>query len=266
MTTLATPAVHRHLRTAAHHRVRPIPFLRLVRVESRKLVDTRAGRGLLIAIGIITAGIDALLLATSAPGDLTFSALATTSAAPYGVLLPILGILAATGEWSQRTALITFALEPRRARVAVAKLVAAGLAGLLAAVVALAWPPWPMSSVCCSSRGEGAWAFPLAQLAGAVLALLLVISVGVAFGLALRSGPLAIVAFLALPTAWTFTSGLVSGLQPLAPWLDLPMATLPLLEATMRAADWAHLGTAGLVWFGLPFLIGVLRLTRHEVK
>jgi ABC-2 type transport system permease protein len=197
---------------------------------------------------------------------LTFFTLATTSAGPYGVLLPILGILAATGEWSQRTALVTFALEPRRARVAVAKLVAAGLAGLLAVVAALALAAVANVVGLLFFEGQGAWAFPLAHLAGAVLALLLVISVGVALGLALRSGPLAIVAFLALPTAWTFTSGLVTGLQPLAPWLDLPMATMPLLEATMRAADWAHLGTAGLVWFGLPFLIGVLRLTRGEVK
>ena len=266
MTTLATPTVHRQLPAAAHPRVRPIPFLRLVRVEARKLVDTRAGRGLLIAMGLITAGIDALLLATAAPEGLTYHSLTSISAGPQSVLLPILGILAVTGEWSQRTALITFALEPRRVRVAVAKLVAAGLAGLLAVVAALTLGAVANLVGLLFFEGQGAWTFPAGQLAGGVLAQLIVIAVGVALGLALRNGPLAIVAYLALPTAWTFTSGLVSGLQPLGPWLDLTMSTMPLLEAKMQAADWAHLGTAGLVWIGLPFVIGVLRLTRGEIK
>src|SRR2546421_152111 len=51
-----------------------------------------------------------------------------------GVLLPIVGLLAITSEWSQRTALTTFARVPRRERVIAAKLLA-GVALALAAVV-----------------------------------------------------------------------------------------------------------------------------------
>ena len=39
------------------------------------------------------------------------------------VLLPVLGIMLVTSEWGQRTAMVTFALEPRRPRVILAKLV-----------------------------------------------------------------------------------------------------------------------------------------------
>ncbi|MFD0473812.1 hypothetical protein ACFQ0B_40345 [Nonomuraea thailandensis] len=46
------------------------------------------------------------------PADLY--TLANTAAIAMGVLLPVLGILTVTGEWSHRTALTTFTLEPRR--------------------------------------------------------------------------------------------------------------------------------------------------------
>ncbi len=266
MTTLATSTVQHQRPFSTAPRMRPVPFLRLIRVESRKLVDTRAGLGLLIAIGVVTAGINTLLLFTLPPEGLTFPALALASALPQSVLLPILGILAATSEWSQRTGLVTFALEPRRARVAGAKLVAAGLASLLAVVAALALGAITNLTGLLFFDGQGDWTLSGSQLAGAVLYQLIGVALGVSLGLALQNGPLAIVAFLVLPTMWSFASALVPGLDRFAPWLDLNTATSPVLEATMRAADWAHLGTAGLVWLGLPYAIGVLRLTRREVK
>ena len=39
------------------------------------------------------------------------------------LLLPVMGILLVTSEWSQRTDMTTFALEPHRSRVIMAKLV-----------------------------------------------------------------------------------------------------------------------------------------------
>ena len=41
------------------------------------------------------------------------------------LILPVLGILLVTSEWSQRTGLTTFALVPQRERVIVAKLIGA---------------------------------------------------------------------------------------------------------------------------------------------
>ena len=49
----------------------------------------------------------------------------------------MLGILAVTSEWGQRTALVTFTLEPHRGRIVIAKLVATVVLGAVAVVVAL---------------------------------------------------------------------------------------------------------------------------------
>ena len=71
------------------------------------------------------------------PDELTYINFIGATSTPQSLLLPVLGILAVTAEWSQRTGLVTFTLEPSRARTAVAKLVAVVLVGLLAVVVAL---------------------------------------------------------------------------------------------------------------------------------
>ena len=49
--------------------------------------------------------------------------------APVDMILPAIGILAMTSEWTQRTALTTFTLSPRRIPVLFAKLLAAHRAG-----------------------------------------------------------------------------------------------------------------------------------------
>ena len=54
------------------------------------------------------------------------------------LILPVVGILAVTSEWSQRTGLVTFGLEPRRMRIAWAKLISALLVGVAAFALALA--------------------------------------------------------------------------------------------------------------------------------
>ncbi|MEO6789593.1 MAG: ABC transporter permease, partial [Ornithinibacter sp.] len=103
---------------------RGVPFARLVRVELRKMLDTRAGRWLIIGIGLVIAGALTIMFFTEG-GDHSFSDYLQATTMPQAILLPVVGILAVTSEWSQRTALVTFGLEPRRVRVAWAKLVAA---------------------------------------------------------------------------------------------------------------------------------------------
>src|SRR5699024_8362733 len=132
-------------------------------------------------------------------------------------------------EWSQRTALTTFALEPRRTRVNAAKLVSASglglvvMVGTLAAgavfnVVGLVW-----------LDGDGSWAMDWAVLGGMVASLLLLVTQGLAFGLAFLSTPVAIVAYLALPTVWSVVTLLVASLAEPARWLNLDAAMAPLL-------------------------------------
>ena len=49
-----------------------VPFSRLLRVELRKLVDTRAGFWLLASIGVITVAVVVVFLFAADPDQLTF--------------------------------------------------------------------------------------------------------------------------------------------------------------------------------------------------
>ena len=98
-----------------------IPWTRLVRIEMRKMVDTRAGFWLVLGIVIISALITGAMLIWSDPRNLTFGQMFGVMNIPTGVLLPVLAILLVTSERSQRTGLVTYTLEPRRSRVVSAK-------------------------------------------------------------------------------------------------------------------------------------------------
>lgn len=243
-----------------------VPFHRLVRVESHKLVDTRGGRTMLAIIGLVTAGVITLVLFTSDPTGLTFQNLAFAAALPQALLLPVLGVLTATNEWSQRSALVTFTLEPRRMRVAAAKLVAAVLVGLLAVLAALLVGALANLAGLLWLDGDGSWALRATVLGGATLLQVIGVVQGVAFGMAIMHSAAAIVSLLVLPLSWTVLGVMVDGLQRVAPWLDLSSASTPLLNGELQGTDWAHLATACGVWLLLPLLIGLLRLARTEVK
>lgn len=243
----------------------PVPFARLALVELRKQVDTRAGVWLLAVIVLLNAAIIALVLFTAEPAGRTWQELTTASSWGQLLLLPLIGILAATSEWSQRTALTTFTLEPRRTRANTAKLASAWALGLgvmggaLAAgavfnVVGLVW-----------LEGDGSWAMEWSVLGGMFLSLLLLVTQGLAFGLALLSTPIAIVAYLVLPTVWTVLTMLVSALEEPARWLNLDSTMVPLMEGRMTGEGWAQLATSAAVWIGLPLAVGLWRTARRDV-
>ena len=243
----------------------PVPFARLVQVELRKQVDTRAGAWLLAVIVLINAGFIALMLFTAEPAVLTWRELTLASTWGQMILLPLLGILAATGEWSQRTALTTFALEPRRARVNAAKLVSAMALGVAVMVLALAVGA-VMNVVGMVWRdGDGSWAMEWSLLGGLALALLLLVTQGVAFGLALLSTPVAIVAYLGLPTLWSILGMTVAGLREPARWLDVNSAMVPLMGGQLDETQWAQLATSTAVWVLLPLVLGLWRTARRDV-
>lgn len=98
-----------------------------------------------------------------------------------------------------------------------------------------------------------------------VAALLLLVTQGLAFGLAFLSTPVAIVAYLALPMVWTILAMLVSGLQEPAEWLNLDAAMATLMAGQMSGTDWARLATSAAVWIGLPLAVGLWRTARREV-
>jgi ABC-2 type transport system permease protein len=243
----------------------PVPLTRLVGVECRKQLDTRAGRWLLIAIAVVTAIVLAVLLFVNG-GQHTFRELLLATVTPQALLLPIVGILAVTSEWSQRAALVTFTLEPKRGRVAAAKTISALLVGVIALVAAVALAALAhLASI--GFRGAGAaWSVPAPVLAGFALMLLLGVAQGVAFGMILLNTPAAIVGYLVLPTVWSVLGGMVASLRDAAGWLDLTTTMQPLIEGSMTANQWLRLGTATAVWVALPLGLGLWRILRSEVK
>jgi hypothetical protein len=244
---------------------RSVGLARLVGVEWRKQVNTRAGFWLLVSIGLITAGVLVIMFFVGG-GAHSWADYLLATATPMSILLPIVGILAATSEWSQRTGLTTFALEPRRQRVVLAKFLSSLLTALATLLLSVALSAG-VHQLAVSLRGvEADWTMSWAVLGGVALMIALSLAQGVGFGLALLNTPGAIVAYLVLPTVWSILGGLVSWLRDAATWLDVGASMAPLLSGTMTGAQWAHLGTASLVWVGLPLAIGLWRVLRAELK
>ena len=236
---------------------------RLVAVELRKMLNTRAGFWLQIATVAITV---VAVIARSVVGDAadhTFASVLDVGVKPAAFLLPVVGILLVTSEWSQRTGIITFALVPVRSRVLGAKLIASvvlALATLAMSVAVVA------AGVLVASPGvDGTWS-DLAPLIGqSAVYLTTGMVTGVAFGAILLASAPAIVALYALPVTWTAVASL-SFFADAAPWLDTRLALGPMPQEIMSATQWAHAGTALAIWMLLPLLIGTWRITRREVS
>ncbi|MFN8081181.1 MAG: hypothetical protein U0Q19_16610 [Kineosporiaceae bacterium] len=244
-----------------------IPFTRLVRLEARKLVDTRSGRWLMVSIALLTAGLLTAVIALRENGDeLAFASLIEVTGLVQAALYPLMGILAMTAEFSQRTGLVTFTVEPRRIRVVAAKLLAASAWAVVGLGVAVGFAALGHLAAVQFRDAPAQWHVAGDALAGFVLAQVLSVVQGVAFGLLLSSPAVAIVAFLGLPTAWAILTSMISRLGRVATWLDLDRATDPLTSGSMTGEAWAHLGTASAVWVLVPLVIGSWWLTRREIN
>jgi ABC-type transport system involved in multi-copper enzyme maturation permease subunit len=243
----------------------PVPFWRLVRVELRKSYDTRAGFWLLATIGAITAAAVVIMLFVAHPRDLTYDNFTAATGIPQGILLPVLGILLVTSEWTQRTGLVTFTLEPSRGRVVWAKIVAAAVLGLIAVVVAFAVAAIANLVGMGLRNGNGSWDFGLAGFADITLLQLLGILGGLAFGMVLLNSAAAIVASFALPTVFAIVFQW-NKISDAAPWVDPSTAQSPLQDHTASGDDWTHLAVNTLIWVVLPLVLGAWRIMRSEVK
>jgi len=239
---------------------------RLIKVELRKLMDTRAGKWLLIAIALLTLAAMALFLIFGKSENLTYDNFVGIAATPQGFLLPVLGILAVTSEWSQRTGLVTFTLEPSRSRIVAAKLSAIVITGVgfVALVLALA----AVSNLIGMAvfDGDGSWSFGIVGVRDVLLLQLMGLIQGAAFGMILMNSAAAIVTAFVLPIAFSVLANIVPKIQDAAPWIDLGTAQGPLFDHTMAGDDWAKLGLTTLWWIVIPLAAGVWRLLRSEVK
>ncbi len=247
-----------------------LPFLRVVHVELRKLVDTVAGRWVVGAILLLAALAMAAMWFLADAQSLGFGVFVGAAAFPVMLLLPILGILAATTEWTKRTGLVTFTLEPRRLRVAAAKLLAAILLGVLTLLAAVAIAAVITLLAGVVTDGAGSWDTDWRSIWGNGVAGVLGVAQGVGFGMLLGSTPLAMVAYFVLPQVFTLLY-LWEKAADVMPWIDLNRASAMLGSGTNGGApltntDWAHIASAYGLWVALPIVLGTWMLLRREVK
>jgi ABC-type transport system involved in multi-copper enzyme maturation permease subunit len=242
-----------------------IPFTRLVHAELRKMMDTRAGRWLLISIAAVIAIVLVVMFFVDG-GKHTYEQLFNFTIGPISYLLPVVGILSVTSEYSQRTALVTYGLEPHRARVTWAKFTAAIVTGLSAVVVALVLGAVAHLATVTFRGVDASWSVSGGVLLGAVLYSVISLAMGVAFGMLFRNSPAAIVVFFVMPLVFQILGGLVKGLETATKWLNPQSAMSPLSTGTLTGEQWAQLGTCVAVWVVVPLLIGSVLLNRSEVK
>ena len=267
MTTVQSPPQQAGAGAAAGDAARrapAIPLFRLVLVEMRKLADTRSGMWLLIVIGLASVATGLILLFAAPDSEQTFTAFVTFAQLPAGILLPVLGILAMTSEWTQRTALTTFTLEPRRGRVVAAKLVAAIVIAVVAALSAFVFAA-AFNLIAEAAGGDGSWTITWQLVAQCIVLQVLYVLMGSAFGALLMNSPVAIVTFFALPMVWTILGETVRSLKTAAGWLDINLTTVPMTAGVMTAGEWGRLGVSAAVWVLLPLILGTIRVLRREV-
>ncbi len=247
--------------------VRAVPFGRLVKVELRKLGDTRAGFWLLAAIGVVTVAAVTIFLFAGKPADLTFLNFVKIAGTPQAFLLPVLAILAVTTEWTQRTGLVTFTLEPSRSRVVLAKFTVVVLVGVAAVVVAFGIGAIGNVAGAAFADGSGSWTVAPANVRDLFIAKLIGVVIGFAFGMLLMNTAAAVVLYFVLPLVWNLLFTLVDALKDAAPWLDINTAVAPINEGNvLKGEDWSHLAVSGAIWVLLPLALGVARLLRRELK
>jgi len=250
----------------------PTPFSRLVKVELRKAHDTRAGFWLLTIIGGLVLLAEGGLLIASAVNDeeVIFGDFVGVAAFITSIMLPILGILLVTSEWSQRTAMVTFSLEPRRGLVLLAKLVTGVLLTLLTAAVATV-----LGAVCnlisFGLQGDGSWEFGWNFFFGFLLVQSLTMAGGFALAALLLNTPAALVVFFvykwALPGILFALAASFEWFKDVGPWINFQDALQPLSDMSLSSGDeWGHLFVSGLFWLVLPLAIGMWRVLRAEVK
>ena len=249
---------------------RSIPLGRVVRVELRKMFNTRSGFWLmasLVIVGVL-ATIGTILFA---PDDqLTHNTFAAAIGFPMTIVLPIIAILAITGEWSQRTGLTTFTLVPDRRRVLLAKTISSVVVGIAAMLVALVVGVVGNVVGTAITGTALVWDLSAAQFGTIVLGSLLCLLTGTMLGMVIRSSPGALVAYFVLTLVVPTVFGAVATSQPdfvdVRPWVDAELARSFLFEGPPQGEQWAQVAATAGLWLVLPVLLGLRAVLRSEVK
>lgn len=261
---------------------RGIPLTRLVAVEWRKMFDTRAGTWLFVATGLLIAlamGITLLVLGLNDGVTITASGFSQVMTLPVSILLPVFAILTVTTEWGQRTNLVTFSLEPRRARVMTAKFAAVSLLALATIAVAIGLGALGNVLYGAITGNEVVWNVGGKELFWTVAVQLLFFWMAFAIASLLLNTPGAVAVFyviaLILPLiVYPIALALFGWARELLPWIDFNYATAPFISGaditgetvSIGLKEYGRLLTSTGLWIFLPGVLGALRVLRTEIK
>ena len=239
-----------------------IPFPRLLRAEFRKATDTRAARWLLAAAVILALAAQAVPLVF--PRNITQdrASFLTWSALGVSRVLPIALMLTMTAEWSQRTALTTFTLEPRRGRVLAAKVVASLAISVVGGCLAFAIAQAGLAVALADGRHPAVgWSWP--ELAGFAAFVILTSAIGSAIGSAVHNTAAAIVTYFALAGITSLL--LIPAVEQAGSWVNTGQ-TFGWMLVGQWSGHGAQIASSALIWVAAPLAIGALRVTRRDIR
>jgi ABC-2 type transport system permease protein len=266
MTTLAVE----NLATATHAEPARIPISRVVGVELRKMCDTRSGLWMMASIVILSVIATGAVIAFAPDDAIVFDNFAAAIGVPMAVILPMVAILSVTSEWSQRSGLTTFTLVPHRGRVIRAKVAAALIVGVVSMLVAYAVGALGNIVGAAITGTDPTWNLPADHLALIVLANVLGMLLGFTLGVLIRNSAGAIVTYFVYGFVLPPVLGLLAQSQgwfrDLQPWVDFNYAQGMLFNGEVSGQQWAQLGVATSIWLVAPLLVGLVLMSRSEVK
>lgn len=259
----AAPAKHRAEVATTLPPARGQSFLKLVTIELRKSLNTRSGRVLIAAILLLAAAAIAWQGTHLPKEGAGFDGFLGAASTGVMLLLPVIGVMAMTSEWTQRTALTTFTLSPRRVRVQLAKFASAIVlsAVLMTGVVLLTFAGTALTGVLADRTMS--YADLGGQLAGAYLTVALNVVMAAAFGAVIAQTAVAILVFFIAPTAWSLAGPAL--FKDNANWLDVFGALGRIAERDLHGMVPETLTAVG-VWIVVPTIVGLWASSRREVK
>jgi ABC-type transport system involved in multi-copper enzyme maturation permease subunit len=259
----SAPAQHRAEVATTLPPARGQSFLKLVVIELRKSVNTRSGRFLLAAILLLALVAIGWQLTHLPQGAAGFDGFLGAASSGVMLLLPVIGVMAMTSEWTQRTALTTFTLSPRRVRVQLAKFVSAIVLAVVAMTVVVLLALAGTALAGAVTDHTTSYAGMGGQLAGAYLTIMLNVVMGAAFGAVISQTAVAILVYFIAPTGWALAGPAL--FKDNANWLDVWGAFGRIAERDLHGMVPETLTALG-VWIVLPTIVGLWASSRREVK
>jgi ABC-2 type transport system permease protein len=267
MTTFNTASQALARKKAPQH---GIPLGRITTTEVRKMFDTRSGFWLMASIGILALLATTAVILFASRDQSTYRTFTSAINIPLTVLLPVIAILSVTSEWSQRSGLTTFTLIPHRGRVIAAK--AIGCVGVAVVAIPLAFGIGALGNLvgAAIARVDPVWDLAIPDLLTTVLANVLSVLFGFTLGVLIRNSVGALVTYLVyqllLPTLALILAASQDWFRTLQPWVDFDHAQRALFSGALTTQQWSHLAITSTIWLIIPMTIGIVLVTKAEVK